>query len=128
MSIRFATILAAAGALGSLPLCGLAQPNERTERASIQLGAFITDHKATARLDSGAGRGTDVDLENDLGLDSTTSVARLGGHFWFRPRGRLDAAVFDLSRTGTLPSAARSSSATSSFSSTRLSRRSPISR
>jgi hypothetical protein len=64
---------------------------------------FVTDHHATTRLDSANGRGTDIDLEKDLGLDTSQSVARLGGYYWFRPRGRVDAAVFDLSRKASLP-------------------------
>src|SRR5215471_17955204 len=58
------------------------------ERGSIYLGMFITDRNTTARVDpsNGGGGGTDVDLEGDLGLDSSTSVGRFGGYFWITHR------------------------------------------
>ena len=36
------------------------------------LGAFITDRQSNTRLDSDAGDGTDLDIEDDLGLESST--------------------------------------------------------
>ena len=47
--------------------------------------------------------GTDINLEDDLGLESSTSVARLGGYVWLGERHRLDGAYFDLSRTASMP-------------------------
>lgn len=85
-----------------LPLAATAQDAERArERASIVFGAFITDRQSTTRLDSAQGRGTDVKLENDLGLDASETVARVGGNFWFKPRQRIDLSLFDLSRNAT---------------------------
>jgi len=70
------------------------------ERGSIYLGMFITNRNTSARVDpSNGGGGTDVDLEGDLGLDSSTSVGRFGGYFWITRRQRLDLSYFDLSRT-----------------------------
>jgi hypothetical protein len=69
------------------------------ERASIYLGLFITDRETSTRFDSDAGPGTDIDMENDLGLESSMNVARFGGAYWFKPRQRLDLSLFDLSRS-----------------------------
>jgi len=69
------------------------------ERGSIVFGAFITNRDTTTRLDSNAGLGTDIDLENDLGLDSSLTVFRFGGDYWAGDRHRFDLSVFDLSRS-----------------------------
>ena len=68
------------------------------ERGGILLGAFITDQQTDARLDSNQASGDDIDLEDDLGFDSSTSVARFGGYYWFNARHRVDLGYFDLSR------------------------------
>lgn len=86
-----------------LPFAAAAQPTERDERASIVLGAFVTDRDSSTRLDSDGGDGTDIDLEEDLGLESSTNVARLGGYVWLGERHRLDGAYFDLSRSAAVP-------------------------
>jgi hypothetical protein len=68
-------------------------------RGGIALGVFITDRDTEARLNSETlGLGTLIDLEDDLGLDSSGTVARLDGYYRFQPRHRIDFAVFDLSR------------------------------
>jgi hypothetical protein len=70
------------------------------ERGAILLGTFITNRNTNARVDSNSGNpGTDVDLENELGLDSSTSVMRASGYFWLSRRQRLDVSYFDLSRS-----------------------------
>jgi hypothetical protein len=98
------TVLSLAAALGAvslaawMPATARAQPTVGAERASIMLGAFVTDRDSEARLDSDSGQGTDIDLEDDLGLDSSMSVARFGGYLWFGRRSRFDMGYFDLSR------------------------------
>ena len=95
------TLLAAAilGGVLLLPTTSSAQESGyMRERGSILLGAFVTDRATSARLDSSSGSGSDIDLEDDLGLEDSTSVARFGGYFWFKPRHRFDVSVFDLSR------------------------------
>lgn len=86
-----------------IPLSGNSQPIRGAERASIMLGAFITDRESNTRLDSDAGDGTEIDMEDDLGLEASTSVARLGGYVWLGRRHRLDGAYFDLSRSASIP-------------------------
>ena len=77
----------------------IAQDNIRRERAGIMLGSFITDRDTNARLDSDQGDdGSDIDLEDDLGLETSTTVARIGGYWWLNERHRFDGAYFDLSR------------------------------
>jgi hypothetical protein len=86
-----------------LPLAANAQPTSGGERASIVLGAFITDRESTTQLDSDGTEGTEINLEDDLGLESSTSVARIGGYVWLGKRHRLDGAYFDLSRSAAIP-------------------------
>jgi hypothetical protein len=86
------------GGVISVPITSNAQDYDR-ERGSILLGMFITDRATSARLDSNNGdAGSDIDLEDDLGLEDSTTVARFGGYYWFKPRHRLDFSMFDLSR------------------------------
>lgn len=96
-------LLAAAAALLQLPLLADAQPNALGERSGLLIGMFVTDRQSSTRLDSDTGQGSDLDLENDLGLKSSMSVGRLGGYRWFARRHRFDAALFDLSRSASLP-------------------------
>ena len=86
-----------------LPLSALAQERQaERERGGVLIGAFITDRATSARLDSGAGgSGSNIDFEDDLGLESSTSVARFGAYFWLKPRHRFDFSIFDLSRDAT---------------------------
>ena len=86
-----------------LPLAAGAQPTAGGERASIMLGAFITDRQSNTRFDSDSGDGTDIDMEDVLGLESSSNVARRGGYVWLGRRHRLDGAYFDLSRSASIP-------------------------
>ncbi len=81
-----------------VPVWAFAQ-SELDDRFSINLGAFITDRDTDTRLDSDAlGKGTEIDFEEDLGLDSSDTVFRLDGHYRFNERHRVNFSVFDLSR------------------------------
>ena len=86
-----------------LAVTASAQPTVGEERAGILVGMFITDRQSSTRLDSDAGDGTEIDMEDDLGLESSTNVVRLGGYVWFGERHRLDGAFFDLSRDASFP-------------------------
>ena len=70
------------------------------KKFSISAGAFITDHDTRIRLDTDAGPGTEVSLENDLGLDATTNIMRIDVAWRFSERHRAHFGVFDLSQTG----------------------------
>lgn len=68
-------------------------------RFSISVGAFFTDRESQTRIDGDAGRGTDVDLEDDLGLKKSDTVFRVDGYWRFAEKHRLDFSAFDLSRS-----------------------------
>ena len=89
--------------LGSLSVSTtlLAQEPEQRERAAISFGAFISRPATEARVDNDSGQGTDLNLEDDLGLQSSMTIARLDGHWWLSRRNRLDFSVFNFSRDGT---------------------------
>lgn len=92
---------AALVAAALLALYGGATAQERRmldERGSIMFGVFATEPNTSARLDSEEGMGTDIDLENDLGLDTSKNVARLSGYYWLSLRHRLDFSLFQYSR------------------------------
>jgi hypothetical protein len=100
MNIADSAVVGATLLLGMLvlPLAASAQERHR-ERAGIVMGAFITDRDTQTRLDPDLGPGTNIDLEADLGLESSSTVGRFGGYLWFKPRQRFDVSVFDLSRS-----------------------------
>ena len=98
-SSLFALLLVAGVSGQSLPVAAEAQ--ETRERGSLAMGAFITDRRTTTRLDSTLTPGTDIELENDLGLETSSTVLRVSGHYWMKPKHRLDFSVFDLSRSST---------------------------
>ena len=100
--IAASTIVCAVG-IGSLSVSAtlLAQEPAQRERAAISLGAFISRPATEARVDNDAGQGTDLNLEDDLGLQSSTTIARLDGHWWLSRRNRLDFSVFNYNRDGT---------------------------
>lgn len=93
----------AVGGFASFNAAAQERDSER-ERGSILLGSFVTDRQAETRFDSSSGdSGTDIDLEEDLGLESSTSVVRVGGYWWLNDRHRLDFSYFDLSRSASVP-------------------------
>ncbi len=74
------------------------QPGD--ERGGLSLGLFVTDRDTETRIDASSDSpGSDVDLEKDLGLDSSDSVFRIDGYFKFNDKHRIDASWFDLSRS-----------------------------
>ena len=72
------------------------------EKFSISVGLFVTDRDSKTRLDAqGSGMdGTEVDVEGELGLDTSDSVFRLDSYYNFNEKHRIDFSWFDLSRTG----------------------------
>ena len=99
-TVSLSVLLLVAGVTGqSLPVAAEAQATR--ERGSLAAGAFITDRQTTTRLDSTLTPGTDIELENDLGLETSSTVLRVSGHYWVKPKHRLDFSLFDLSRSST---------------------------
>jgi len=77
----------------------VAQSGE-VDRFSVSLGIFLTDRDSQTRIDGDIpDSGTDVDLENDFGFDTSDLVFRIDGYYRFNEKHRLDFSVFDLSRT-----------------------------
>ena len=76
--------------------------DEDFNRFGISLGVFVTERDSQSRLDGSLGSsGTEIDLEGDLGLNSSDSVFRIDGYYRFNEKHRLDFSAFDLSRTST---------------------------
>lgn len=71
------------------------------DRFNLNVGGFISNSNTEARLSSDIlGVGTLIDFEDDLGLEEDETVARIDGHYRFKPRHRIDFSWFDLSRDG----------------------------
>lgn len=73
-----------------------------TDEFYIAIGGYFPTVDSDIRLDAPDGsRGTDFDLEDDLGLSSTTATG-FGYFRWrFFPRHRLELEIFALNRDGT---------------------------
>ena len=66
---------------------------------SVSAGAFLMDFDSSAELDPEAGgEGSNVDLENDLGLDASTSRARIDAYWRFARKHRLDFGGYIFNR------------------------------
>jgi hypothetical protein len=78
----------------------LAQEPADRERAAVSVGAFINRPATEARVEGDSGTGTDINLEDDLGLDASLTILRLDGHLWLSRRNRLDFSWFSYNRTG----------------------------
>jgi hypothetical protein len=76
---------------------------EEFDHFSISLGVFLTDRASKTRLNGSLDNddGTNVNLENDLGLDRSDTVFRIDGSYRFNDRHRIDISAFDLSRSKT---------------------------
>lgn len=92
----------AAAMVTLLPFYTASAQSEDDDKLSLNLGLFVTDRDSETRIDARAGipDGTEVDLEGELGLDTSDSVFRLDGAYRFNERHRIDFSWFDLSRTG----------------------------
>lgn len=97
--MKRALLLVVAGLL--IPASAIAQ-SDIDDTFSINLGVFVTDRNTDTRLDSDAlGTGTDIDLEDDLGLSRSDSVFRVDAQYRFKIKHRFNYSFFDLSRAST---------------------------
>ena len=81
-----------------------ADPNWPWERYSVTLGGFITDINSDVRLGiNELGTGVDVNLEDALGLDTTSRVFRVGAavRFGKSRRHQAEFSWFQLNRDAT---------------------------
>ena len=97
--VSIALLAVSLGAL-TVPAAVQAQQPENRERAAIAFGAFVTQPLTDVRVDGDTGTGTEVSFEDDLGVDSSTTILRLGGYWWMSERNRLDFSLFSFSREG----------------------------
>jgi hypothetical protein len=86
------------GFLVCLVVTGAAFADE-DPRFSISAGAFFTDRESRTRVDGEAGQGTDIDLEDELGLKKSDTVFRVDAYWRFAEKHRIDVSAFDLSRS-----------------------------
>jgi hypothetical protein len=71
-------------------------------RAALSLGiAAYSNFDTTLRVDSDSLAGAVLDLEDTLGVDDSSSVGRLDGHYSFSRRHRVDFTYYDIRRDGT---------------------------
>lgn len=72
------------------------------ERFAVNVGAFVSDRDTDIRLDSSGGLlGTELDFEDDLGLDEDQDVARVDGFWRYGKRSRFDFTLYKLDRSTT---------------------------
>jgi hypothetical protein len=72
------------------------------ERLRLDLGGFFQKFTTTIRVDSAEhGNGTEINVEDDLGLDSNQANFRADGYWRFGRHGRLDFAYTGWNRKNT---------------------------
>jgi len=70
------------------------------DKYNFSIGSFLPAVNTEMRLDSGTlGRGTTIDLEDDLGFDAHQNTGRLDAYIRFAPRHRLNVGYFNMNRT-----------------------------
>lgn len=77
----------------------LAEPgNPLEDRFSVSLGGFLLDTSTRMRVDGTGTRGTEINLEEDLGFDDTDRF-RADAYWRFTPRQKIRLMYFDTRRT-----------------------------
>ncbi len=96
---RFAGLSVVAIMIGLLlPLNHSLAENGTGKKLGANLGVFITSRDTQTDFESTLGGDNNVDMEDDLGLDSSDSVFRFEGFYRFATQHRIDISYFDLSR------------------------------
>lgn len=73
----------------------------RWKRAELSVGAYLVTFGSDVRADSDdLGRGTKIDLEDQLDLDDEIVAYRVDGYWRFFNRHRLELGYYDVSRDG----------------------------
>ncbi|MDH3672372.1 MAG: hypothetical protein OES46_14625 [Gammaproteobacteria bacterium] len=74
----------------------------KNNRRTIGVGVFYVEEDTELRISSDLlGAGTNVDFQDDLGLDEDDQAIRVAGHYRFKPRHRINFGFFDLSSDAT---------------------------
>jgi hypothetical protein len=77
-----------------------AEKDGELDKVKLNLGAFIPFFNSELRVDSRTlGQGTNLDLEDRLGLDENITEFRADGYFRFFDRHRLQLGYYKLSRS-----------------------------
>lgn len=99
MSARAFAVAMVLGVLATRPLVGQVK-NHLYDKFQVSASAAAVILSTTVRLDSDAGPGTEVNSEDDLGLERVALRPRIG--FRWRPgrRHELEASYLFISRTG----------------------------
>jgi len=74
--------------------------NPLTDRFSVSLGAFFIGTSTDVRIDGTGGRGTEFNVERELGFDDTDRF-RVEGYWRFWNRHKIRALWFDTDRNST---------------------------
>jgi hypothetical protein len=95
--------VALASALLLTPLMAAAQDDLAVPRFAFRIGGqAFTGFTSKLRLDSETlGRGTEINLEDDAGLEERISVGRADGVLNFNARHHLLVSLYNIERTGT---------------------------
>lgn len=106
---RFTQIMLSAITLGALtlPMVGQAQTltagmgTAFNKRVTARLGYFWSDAKSKVRLDSSDGQfGTEINFEDDLGLQSSKGLSMLDLNWRLNLHHRIEASYVSLNRSG----------------------------
>jgi hypothetical protein len=104
LNTRIATLIAfGVGSLViSMSISAESNPWLEDDRLKLSAGTFISDHDSDFRISNNElGIGTDLNFEDDLGLEDSQTVFRLAGHYRFAAKHRVAFSYVDLSRDGT---------------------------
>src|SRR5687767_8579060 len=99
MNTKHACRVPVAAALGlASSVCAAEAGDPLTDRFSVSLGTFFLDTSTTVRVDGEGVRGTEVNLERDLGLGHVTRF-RADAYWRFKERHKLRVMYFDTSQS-----------------------------
>jgi hypothetical protein len=100
MKAALRKFLVLAPLLGATPAVSMAEAGSPlTDTLSLGFGTFIVNTRTDIRVDGTGGvRGTDINLERDLGLGDTTRF-RIDGYWRFAERHKIRVMYFDTDRT-----------------------------
>jgi hypothetical protein len=88
--------------ISSSVLFAAERDTQEVDKFKLNLGTFIPFFNSELRVDSRTlGRGTNIDLEDRLGLDENITAFRADGYIRFYERHRLQLGYYKLSRSAT---------------------------
>lgn len=99
MHLRIAILIGLAVAFVSSPALAAEESRLLASRGGFTVGGFLVDFDTEIQ----AGRellGTNIDLENDLALESDQTTFRIDGFYRFAPVHALDVGYFSIGRNG----------------------------